>query len=75
MTDAEITSIADKADVILNGYAFTKFGDNIKTLNLDNPECAMVTNADGEVIETNMNDIELAIALDYLHKGIKYMEL
>lgn len=33
-----IREIADAADVIVNGYAYTKDGENIRVLNLNNPE-------------------------------------
>ena len=32
-----IREIADAADVIVNGYAYTKDGENIRVLNLNNP--------------------------------------
>ena len=32
-----IKTIADKADVIINGYAFTADGDRIHVLNLNSP--------------------------------------
>ena len=35
-----IREIADAADVIVNGYAYTKDGENIRVLNLNNPEKA-----------------------------------
>ena len=33
-----IREIADAADVIVNGYAYTKDGEKIRVLNLNNPE-------------------------------------
>ena len=35
-----IREIADAADVIVNGYAYTKDGENIRVLKLNNPEKA-----------------------------------
>lgn len=35
-------TIADAANMIINGYAFTKDGENIKVLNLNNPDMAIV---------------------------------
>lgn len=70
----DIKTIADKADVIVNGYAFTREGDSIHVLNLNIPEKAVVFNAAGEVLETTMDDIELSIASRYLQQNLKYME-
>lgn len=47
-------SVADAANMIINGYAFTKDGENIKVLNLNNPEMAMVLDNAGAVLETTM---------------------
>lgn len=69
-----IREIADAADVIVNGYAYTKDGENIRVLNLNNPEKATYLNRAGEVLETSMDDIELEIILDYYKKNRKYME-
>ena len=30
-----VKEVADKADMIINGYAFTKDGDYVRVLNLD----------------------------------------
>ena len=37
-----IKEVADKADVIINGYAFTKCELGFRVLNLNNPEHAVV---------------------------------
>jgi len=58
----DIKTIADKADVIINGYAFTRKDDCIHVLNLNSPDKAVVFNMGGEVLETTMDDIELSIA-------------
>lgn len=70
----DIKTIADKADVIVNGYAFTKEDDFIRVLNLNCPSKAVVFNFNGEVLETTMDDIELSIAIRYLQQNLKYME-
>lgn len=69
-----ILEVADRADVIVNGYAFTKDGENVKVLNLNQVDRAAVLRDDGEVLETSMDDIELDIILDYYKKNRKYME-
>ena len=70
----DIKTIADNADVIINGYAFTRKDNSIQVLNLNCPDKAVVFSADGEVLETTMDDIELSIASRYLQQTQKYME-
>ena len=69
-----IFEIADAAQVIVNGYAFTKDGGNVKVLNLNRPEKAAYLSQSGEVFETSMDDIELDIVLEYYQRNRKYME-
>ena len=58
MPEKELNALAEKANFIVSGYAFTKRADGfVSILNLDHPECAMVVNMDGEMIETNMDEI------------------
>jgi len=69
-----IHEIADAAEMIVNGYAFTKDDKNIKVLNLNRPDRAALIRKNGEVLETSMDDIELDIILDYYRRNEKYME-
>ena len=69
-----ILEVADAAEVIVNGYAFTKDGTNVKVLNLNRPDKAAVLSKDGEVLETSMDDMELDIVVDYYKRNRKYME-
>lgn len=70
----DIQTIADKADLIINGYAFTREDNQIHVLNLNCPDKAVVFNSEGEVLETTMDDIELSIAIRYLSQNMKFME-
>ena len=70
----DIKSIAEKADIIVNGYAFTRKNNQIHVLNLNCPDKAVVFSRDGEVQETTMDDIELSIVGRYLRQSLKYME-
>ncbi len=70
----DIKAVADKADIIVNGYAFTRNGEYIQELNLNCPNKAVVYGTDGDVLETTMDDIELSIASRYLQQNKKYME-
>lgn len=70
----DIKTVADKADVIINGYAFTRENGQIRVLNLNCPDKAVVFSMEGEVLETTMDDIELSIANRYLKQNLKFME-
>lgn len=59
-----VKDIADNDNMIINGYAYTKDGDYIRALNLNCLNNVAVIYKD-IIIETNMNDIEIQIALDY----------
>jgi len=68
-----ILEVADAAEVIVNGYAFTKAGNNVKVLNLNKPSKAAYLSLDGEVLETSMDDVELDIVIEYYYRNRKYM--
>ncbi len=68
-----IREIADAAEMIVNGYAFTRDDKNIKVLNLNRPDRAALIRNNGEVLETSMDDVELDIILDYYRRNEKYM--
>ena len=42
-----VAEVADAAEVIVNGYAFTKFEENIKVLNLKRPDKAVLLSKAG----------------------------
>lgn len=70
----ELMEIANHADLIVNGYAFTKCDHGYRILNLNHPEHAMVLSFRGDVLETTMDDIEIQIVKGYFEKNRKYME-
>lgn len=70
----DIKQVADDAEVIIDGYAFSKFEGGYRVLNLNSPDRAAVFAADGSTLETTMDDIELHIASKYLNASLKYME-
>lgn len=54
----QLKKIADEADMIVAGYAFTKNAEGlIQVLNLSNPEEACVLQKDGTMVETTMDTI------------------
>ena len=70
----DIIKIADEADMIINGYAFTKCESGIRVLNLNRPNKALVISLEGETLETTMDDIEIQIAKDYYTNNQKFLE-
>lgn len=51
---ADIKQVADAADMIVNGYAFTRCTEGYRVLNLNRPDCAAVFSKDGKVLETSI---------------------
>ncbi len=75
MTEKQIKDIADNADMIIGGYAFTLCEDGyVHVLNINLPCDAMMISKQGEVLETNMDDIEQAVVLDYYHRNAQFLE-
>ena len=75
MPEKEVQKIAEKAKIIVNGYAFSERDDGfISILNLDHPDCAMVINKDLEIIETNMDEIEQGIVLSLAKRNLSFLE-
>lgn len=70
----DIKKVADEAEVIIDGYAFSKHENGYRVLNLNQPDKVTVFAADGAVLETTTNDIELHIAAKHLKSSLKYME-
>lgn len=70
----DVIDVADRADMIINGYAFTKEADFIKVLNLNNPEKAVMIDKTGDVLETSMDDIEIQVVKRYWDKNKELLE-
>lgn len=73
MMQLNVKDVADNADMIINGYAYTRDGDYIRVLNLNCLNHAAVIYKD-EIVETNMDDIEIQIVLDYYNKNKEFIE-
>ena len=66
MKEEEIKSVAEKAMMIVCGYAFSQNEEGfIRVVYLYPPYHALVMTSEGEVTETNMDDIEISIASKY----------
>ncbi|MBR4791694.1 MAG: hypothetical protein IK024_12450 [Treponema sp.] len=74
MPENQLNEIAEKADMIIRNYAFTRKDNVISILNLKNPEHAMVISPDGTMLETNMDEIEQVIVLNIWKNDAEYME-
>ena len=75
MSEEEVRKIADAAAFFVKGYAFTPRENGfVGILNLEHPECAMVVNKAGELIETNMDAIEQQIVLNLCRKNLQFLE-
>ncbi len=70
-----IEELANEAEVIIDGFAFVRFENGIRIFDLNNKKGVAVISKDGELVETNMDDIELKIAQKYLNRAEKYMEV
>lgn len=58
----DIKDIADKADMIINGYAFTRDGEYIRIINLEHVNHAVVI-FNNRIIETNIDNIKIAVSI------------
>lgn len=70
----DIKEIADAADMIIAGYAFTKYNDGIRVLNLNNTVKSAVFNKNDKMVETTMDNMELGIVQRMLLKNKIFME-
>ena len=71
---SSVFEVADRADMIINGYAFTKDNENIRVLNLNNNQKSVYIDKNGKVLQTSMDDIEIGIVKQYYEKNSTLME-
>lgn len=71
----KLDSIACAADMVVDGYAFTPAADKKYTevINLDDFSKTAYLTAQGEVLETTMDDQELALMLKYYKRNLSFM--
>jgi hypothetical protein len=74
MPEEKVKLIADSADMVVGGYAFTKKDGIIAILNINKPEYAMVLSLDGKLLETNMEPIEQTLVMRIWEKNSSLME-
>ena len=74
MSDEQLKGIADDADMVVNGYAFTADDSgNVRVVNLRPPHHAALFDANQQMLETSMDDIELDIVRDYLIRNQDFL--
>ena len=69
-----VQQVADAADMIVIGYAFSRCPEGFRVLNLIRPDRAVVFSPAAEVLETSMDDIEIQIVRGYLEKNRALLE-
>lgn len=75
MNSYEINAIVESAAMIVCGYAFSRMNDgNIRIVGLKSPNHATVMRPDGEILETNMDDVEIEIVFGYWERNKKHMK-
>ena len=74
MPENELREIAERSEMIVGGYAFTRENGVIRVLNLNNPAKAMVLSPDGVMLETNMDPIEQTLVLKHWERNACFME-
>jgi len=72
MSEIQIQEIADAASVIVNGYAMSRDGSNIRIVNLNSGHVAICSETE-KILETSMDDIEMSIALDRFRANRQFM--
>lgn len=71
----KLIEIADNANMIIDGYAFTSEGAYCRVIDLNDANNALVINGNDEVIETSMNDIEISIVMNLYKRNKSFMEV
>lgn len=74
MPTEKLREIADNADMIVRGYAFTKKENNISVINLNRPDCAMYMTPEGKMLESSMDEIEQEIVRRIWERDAEFME-
>ena len=72
MTEEKALAIAESSDLVLNGYAVTRDGENFRVINLKTGKAAYVMGS-GALSETNMDEVESAIAVRIVSENRKYI--
>ena len=74
MTEAEAKRIADSAELIVGGYAMDMHDLGIRIVNLHSGN-VLIISTDYKVLETSMEDLKIAVAIDYLKTNRRFMSV
>ena len=74
MTETMLNEIAEKADMIIRGYAFTKEEAFVRIFNLNDGKSFMMINLKGKMLASSMDEIEQALVLDIWEQNKGYIE-
>lgn len=74
MSEEKAIEIAEAADLVLNGYAVTRDGENFRVVNLNTGKAAYVM-ASGALSETNMDEVEAEIACRIVNENRRYIKV
>ena len=72
MDEEKARAIAENSDLVLNGYAVTLDAGNFRVVNLRTGKAAYIMTS-GELSETNMDEVESAIAMRIVSENRKYI--
>ena len=72
MIEEKARAIAESSDLVLNGYAVTRDGENFRVINLKTGKAAYIMGS-GVLSETNMDEVESAIAVRIVSENRKYI--
>ena len=72
MDEDKARAIAENSDLVLNGYAVTLDAGNFQVVNLRTGIAAYIMTS-GELSETNMDEVESAIAMRIVSENRKYI--
>ena len=76
MSEETIKDIADNADIIVAGFAFTLVKNGkIRILNLGKTDEVCILDADGNMLETTMNDSTLTLVQAYYLRNRDFLEV
>ena len=75
MSEDEKKALADAADMVVRGYAYTRKENNIFVVNLNVAQPhTMIISEDGQMLESSMDPIEQAIALEIWDENREFVE-
>ena len=75
MYEMELRRIADNANMVIKGYAFSYIENNISVINLNRTERAVVISKEGKILESNTDDIEEALIIKIWSEDKEFMEV